>query len=78
MVSSVSSSSIEYVGYSNAAMLSSLKGLPGYECVQPTSHTDVNSNMKKSSCKIVYDLPEDLVNNKITKYEKVWGSSSVL
>ena len=58
MVYSISDSSIEYVGHSNAAILSSLKGFPGYECVQPTSHTDVNTKMKRSSCKIVYDLPD--------------------
>ena len=58
MASSVSGSSIEYVGQSNAAVLLSLQGFPGYECVQSTSHTDVNSKMKRSSCKIVYDLPE--------------------
>ena len=58
MVFSVSGFSFEYVGHSNAAILSSLKGFPGYECVQPTSHTDVNTKMKRSSCKIVYDLPD--------------------
>ena len=41
----------------NAALLSSLQGSPGFECVQPTSHTDVNTKMKKSSCRIVYDFP---------------------
>ena len=50
--------SFEYVGHSNAAILSSLKGSPGYEWVQPTSHTEVNTKIKRSSCKIVYDLPD--------------------
>ena len=49
-VNGFSGSSFEYVGHSIAAILSSLKGFPGYECVQqpPTR--------ERSSCKIVYDL----------------------
>ena len=46
-----------HVGHSNAVILSSVQGSPGFECVQPASHTDVNTKMKKSSCRIVYDFP---------------------
>ena len=57
-VFSVLGTSFEFVGHSNAAILSSLNGNPGYECVQSTSHTDVNTKMKRNSCKIIYDFPD--------------------
>ena len=48
---------MEYVGQSNAVLLASLHGHPGYECVQSSSVVDNNSKVKKSF-KISYDLPE--------------------
>ena len=58
MFSSISGSPVEFVGQSNAALLSSLHSYPGFECVQSASHTDINTKIRKTSCKIVYDMPE--------------------
>ena len=44
------------MGQSNAALLASLQGHPGYECVQALSVVDINLKVKKKSFKISYDL----------------------
>ena len=44
------------MGQSNAALLASLQGHPGYECVQALSVVDINLNVKKKSFKISYEL----------------------
>ena len=53
-----SGSLFDTAGNSNASILSSLNGKPGYQCVQSSSHTDVNTKYMKSSCKILYDVPD--------------------
>ena len=47
----------EYDGQSNAAILNALFGCPGFECIQQASHTDVNSKVKKTSHRIIFDFP---------------------
>ena len=47
--------STEYVGQTNAVLLASLHGHPGYECVQSSSVVDNNSKVMKS-LKISYDM----------------------
>ena len=44
------------MGQSNAALLVSLQGHPGYECVQALSVVDINLKVKKKSFKISYEL----------------------
>ena len=74
---SFSDSSYEYDGSSNSTLLKALFGSPGFECIQQSSQTDVNSKMKKTSHKIIFDFPylEWLYDPPVQKGPKVPGQT---